>query len=85
MSGETGFNFRADFAPVHVNRQIAVVPEVQRSPRILIGKPTDPPRGADHSIWGGNGDALARREQLLGGLPYGLEGIDETEDGTVAL
>lgn len=76
---------RADLAAIHVNREIAVLSELKGRPRVLVRKPADPTCGTDRSVGGADVDAFSFRKQLLGRLPYGFEGIDQSEDCTVTL
>jgi len=64
VSGEVSRNFFTDFAAIHVNRKITVIPDVQGSPRVLVRQPAEPPCGADRGVWRGDRDALALRKQL---------------------
>ena len=49
MADKVPFDLHADFASIHVDRKITVIPDVQGSPRVLVGQPAE--LVAQHGSW----------------------------------
>lgn len=47
MIGKAPFDFLADFPAVHVDCEVAILPNSRRGQRILVREPTQAPRRAD--------------------------------------
>ena len=85
MAREMPFDLGANFAAVHVNRNITVIADIEGSSCILVREPANPPGRADRGIWRSDSDSLALGKELLRSLPYGFESVDQPQDCTVTL
>ena len=85
MGGKTLGDFGSDFAAIHMNGEVAIAPEADRSLRVLVRQPTKPPCRADGCVRRRDLDALALSEKLLASFPDRLEGVDQAQNRAVTL
>jgi len=85
VTDKTLLDFLAEPPAIHVDREITVLTNSRRGPRVLIRKPPKSPRGADRAVRGSNFDALALAKQVLAGFPHGFKGVNQPQDRAVPL
>ena len=85
MGGKTLGDFGSDFAAIHMDGEVAIAPEADRSLRVLVRQPAKPPRRADRCVRGRDLDALALSKKLLAGFPDRFEGVDQAQNRAVTL